>query len=893
MWGDEDCSLSHTKGSDSLDLGRHTKMFRPSCRSSSPFSLTDLDMWDTKSHFTATTSAWNGMETVSGSGFLAKVSTSTSGSTSGFRQNDPGLKRWQSLSHQAPEGATRSFPPSPGAELQSARGESSLRQAELVQWLQDERIDTQLDRLRARDAQLSYNITTAQLLDMKYKQLSEAMSTLEQEKEAVELSRFDNNQQRRELHEKVLKLEKELLQMRSTLDRGGIDQPTERTPGSLSKTLPVSQEDLNRQGKPEVDTELCKLREALKEAETKAKTKEEERNQALQQLQTSNETQRTLLSQIEEMNQRLSQAVSNHSDVQEQLSEANNKISQGCLEKAILSTQVLKLEDNTKELKAKLTVALSDKVHLIKERADLHQRAHVLELYLKRTQRSSEVFEIHDHLANEESHNYKQDQENVLTKDGSKALRELNEKLTCELEMIKRKLEISQSQLQQLTAERAVITKQITDLETARSELIRQKEELLSKMKEGGHEMKEKCSQLRKSVEVLELEKQKLQNQCLCLEAEVRENEEKLNLLEKEYRKQDAVKVQNIEELIAVASHWAEKWQKVALTLQSTQEELEELKKNNSGNERESDSLLRVELDTCKQELELVGSRSQVLLHRYEVEGGETVLNRDKETLTDLSESPLLWEPPSDSYSCQIKSPQVCIQSSEVQRLKEKLSERERELKEKEDALKSLERLREWEKTEARIKFSALELKFMKKASEDSQDGEGRSNVSTTDSLRIQLEENRRRANQLQQEKMLANQKLQTLKQIYSVKDEKPPVDARKDKTVCAVNLETVQHRRMVPEQMSGVSRATSNLKARNENLLPAVRFKQPIQDLHTAAEKISGKSSDAEVPILAHCSDECDLQRRTPSLYPDGIFQAELVDISSPDEDEEEGEDK
>lgn len=52
-WRDDDCSLSHTKGSDSLDLGRHSKMFRPSCRSSSPFSLTDLDMWDTKSRFTA------------------------------------------------------------------------------------------------------------------------------------------------------------------------------------------------------------------------------------------------------------------------------------------------------------------------------------------------------------------------------------------------------------------------------------------------------------------------------------------------------------------------------------------------------------------------------------------------------------------------------------------------------------------------------------------------------------------------------------------------------------------------------------------------------------------------------------------------------------------------
>lgn len=52
-WGDEDCSLSHTKGSQSLDIGRHSKMFRPSCRSSSPLSLTDLDMWDTKSRFTA------------------------------------------------------------------------------------------------------------------------------------------------------------------------------------------------------------------------------------------------------------------------------------------------------------------------------------------------------------------------------------------------------------------------------------------------------------------------------------------------------------------------------------------------------------------------------------------------------------------------------------------------------------------------------------------------------------------------------------------------------------------------------------------------------------------------------------------------------------------------
>lgn len=101
----------------------------------------------------------------------------------------------------------------------------------------------------------------------------------------------------------------------------------------------------------------------------------------------------------------------------------------------------------------------------------------------------------------------------------------------------------------------------------------------------------------------------------------------------------------------------------------------------------------------------------------------------------------------------------------------------------RDDALKSLERLREMEITEAQIKVSALELqvqslqhdqtvnqthtsmfnhmwtsryverahilsfyhlfsswKLMKKTSEDSHDGEAHANVSTTESLRAQLE---------------------------------------------------------------------------------------------------------------------------------------------------------
>lgn len=43
------------------------------------------------------------------------------------------------------------------------------------------------------------------------------------------------------------------------------------------------------QEKTMFDPELCKLREALKEAEARAKTQEDERNKALQHLQTSKE----------------------------------------------------------------------------------------------------------------------------------------------------------------------------------------------------------------------------------------------------------------------------------------------------------------------------------------------------------------------------------------------------------------------------------------------------------------------------------------------------------------------------------------------------------------------------------------------------------------------------
>lgn len=75
------------------------------------------------------------------------------------------------MSHLPSESPTQSFTPSTRGGLRAASGASGFRQAEVGQWLQDayERLDTQLDRLMTRNSQLSYNITTAQLLDMKHK----------------------------------------------------------------------------------------------------------------------------------------------------------------------------------------------------------------------------------------------------------------------------------------------------------------------------------------------------------------------------------------------------------------------------------------------------------------------------------------------------------------------------------------------------------------------------------------------------------------------------------------------------------------------------------------------------------------------------------------------------
>ncbi|XP_036004097.1 unconventional myosin-XVIIIa-like [Fundulus heteroclitus] len=656
-------------------------------------------MWDSRSDFMAQSSAWCGLSTLSGSGFLLRAGSSAGG----FRRSDPGLRRWQSMYHLEPESPTRSFSPL-GAELWASRGERSFRQAERVPWLQDahERLNTKLDRLRTREFTLGYNKTTAQMLDMEQKLLSET-SALRQD--AGKIPRFDRSRQSRELQEKVLKSENKLLDLRSSLENVSEDQSTCLRPPFLHSTSLKTAGDMTKE-------EIKNLREALREAEARASTLQEERNKALQDLHTSAEMQKMLINQMDDIKKRVSVGTQGHSEGQNQESESNSSISQACLE---------------------------------------------------------------------------------------------NEKLRQELEVIMEHLATSQRQLQELNEEKIQNSRQITDLEAERSQLLREKKELLGTRDQDGDlvsdETKGNNSQRSKSAEESELENQKLQNRCLCLEEKLSEKEKMLQRQEETYQEKDEMRILHIKELEGIATHWMEKWQNVALTLQSKQDELEELKVNNTNDKRASEPGSRSE--ACKQEkgkdaFLFVEHKGAFMCNLLPFAGSELMQTLDKETQTDFSESCLIHEPPPRSPSN--KSTQVWRQSGEEQRLKQKLAETERKVSERENDLRTMERLREMERTEAQFRISALELKLLEKASGCCHNGGSAwTDVSNPASIHAQQDEK-------QQPNSTVLHEQPTQRQTVSPgKNEKLCVEDKRNKTMCPVNPEVEQQRRLVTEQLKSL----------------------------------------------------------------------------------------
>ncbi|XP_038129819.1 uncharacterized protein LOC119775806 [Cyprinodon tularosa] len=248
------------------------------------FSLMDLDMLDSRSDFATQSSAWCGLESVSGSGSLYKSSSRADGFI------HPGLRRWQSIYHLESESPRRFSPLK--TDLWAGRNERSFRPAEGRPWLQDahERLHTKQDWMRS-------NRRMAQMLDIEQMLLSKSMSGVGQD--AGELQQLDWSRHHGDLKERALKLENELQHMRSNFENVSEDHWTRLPAPALHSESLKTPGDVQKQEKSNLAAEVGFLRKALREAEAKATTLQEERDKAVKDLQTSVEVKENMKQELE------------------------------------------------------------------------------------------------------------------------------------------------------------------------------------------------------------------------------------------------------------------------------------------------------------------------------------------------------------------------------------------------------------------------------------------------------------------------------------------------------------------------------------------------------------------------------------------------------------------
>ncbi|TSM52352.1 Laminin subunit beta-1 [Bagarius yarrelli] len=337
--------------------------------------------------------------------------------------------------------------------------------------------------------------------------------------------------------------------------------------------------------------------------------------------------------------------------------------------------------------------------------------------------------------------------------------KEANQRLSAELATATERLQETLQKLHELEAEKLIQTSQIAALETERLQLIGEKEELMDVFDQGDHkelkELKERNCKLRELQEIFEYEKTELEAHCQCLEKKAENTEAECRLKEQELKLMKEKMEQEKEELKGVAAHWNERWLDVAMTLQSTQTQLEEAKKQQQETDglrkkaaemttklekleaemkdrqnliqslqeekthyeqeltrikKEAGALKRVELDACRQQLELERNRSQTLQHRL-MENPVSQEQMDGELVQLKAELQNAWDMvktrdtklAEQQQELQSVCGQVTQQNNEIQRLEQQLANIYQELKQRDILLKDLMRQGDTKKTEAQI----------------------------------------------------------------------------------------------------------------------------------------------------------------------------------------------
>ncbi|XP_075064334.1 uncharacterized protein LOC142152032 [Mixophyes fleayi] len=438
-------------------------------------------------------------------------------------------------------------------DLRASVTESAQKRADLVQRLREAQgnLEGQSEELKRRDKELELSRAKIELLALKQKQLESSISQLEKEKGWLEVSRFEDKKQRGDLQDRIINLEMEVMMAKSSLENFN------HTNELINQKISMGNDDVNK--------ELKTARENLVYFRNRVKVLDAEKNQAVEDLRKLREGSQQSLSQMNEANQRVTDTLQTRQNLYNELADLQLNFNNINMEKELLSSKVMRLEEKVSDLTLRLKVAQTDRERFLQEKLELHRRTQELSLELERAQRGREGFndqvsDLHIELVGAKAQANRQDQEKVQMKEELLMLKQVNEKLTTELGQTQQSLQSALEELHQTQAEHKISSNLAAALEAERKQLLEEKQMLMAAME--NDEESSSVQELRASQTHLQDERDKLRAHCHDLEVALDQAHEQLG--------------SQIQEQQQVTLYWKERWQQIAVSLKNTEEVLEQ-----------------------------------------------------------------------------------------------------------------------------------------------------------------------------------------------------------------------------------------------------------------------------------------------------------------------------
>ncbi|XP_042329936.1 centromere-associated protein E-like [Sceloporus undulatus] len=757
------------------------------------------------------------------------------------------VRRSHSLSH-LPNCNKREYSPmqtlarrtwsGPEPDLKASLHEESQRGSEVEGMALEPGRQSQL--LRERNLVGELNMMQFELFSLKQKQMENSFAHLEKEKKWLETNFLENRKQEGDLDDKIFSVEMELAKVKSYIGRRN---------HKSSQPVALDADQNGAAEKRDNSQELVALHKSLAAHKKHIKTLERKGSEMEQELKSAKEGQQMAFSQLSEAEQRATDSLQASQALREQRDKLQVAYNSVCLEKD-------RLEEKVTELNLELKPALSDRKRLLEEKVALHQQVQRLTLELECAQKQQEGFSaqvsaLHSELASAKSQVSHQDKEKVLMKEELEYTRQAKEVLSSEVAESHQRLEDSLEKLHHLEAEKKILDNRIQALENERFWLLGEREgiplqnrtDAWKNQEDDMKALRESCENLRESQTLLQREKDLLQVRCLELEAALHGKQEmSIQLAEQQ----------------EISQYWKDRWEEVAVALKTQEEEVEDPCMQSLSAKAESPMLLQVQLDACKQELELERNRSQALQHQVQ-------------QLQSGSQS-------------QAVPPHKCTDfSSEKQRLERLVTSLEEQLAEKEQALRELKDAKDMDKPQVEFKGSSsdpkgchhhhhqgLDAKVIRSSQQDQESLKLQHQLVTEQLKGIFREREKQKQGswkhlvRLQEESSAMSPKPQgTLTITESMQF--PEGGAPKPFESCSGGeVESLrQQLRQNAEIISSMASEIQALKQKNESLMKAkLRFQQQIEEICNVSKQQPEKSTiDLLVPKLTGKILRLDLQ--------------------------------